>query len=292
MSEGPGRPTLRTVTATPPPTEPAPEPEPSGQASFWARRRHHKDVADLRNIEELLRVRNTVLHQAASAADEARKRIDKESLALAATDLFVEKAQQALTVRGNRMFRTGQLATGAAVVLALSAAGFVVFGLLHPAQEVVDNRALILRLAQVISLGGFVGIAVKYLVSLSRAFFHEAVALYERRHALRFGRLYVHLLMRGTEIERSELEAAFDWNRQSRTEFQQMDAAKISETLYSQAVSAMASLANRATVRVGTADGSSSVSVDAPKSPSEATPVPMNVFLTPPQRRSWWRRSL
>jgi hypothetical protein len=51
-------------------------------------------------------------------------------------------------------------------------------------------------------LAGFAGAAVYFAASLSRAFFHEATALFNRRHALRFGRMYVYLKYGETNAER------------------------------------------------------------------------------------------
>jgi hypothetical protein len=115
---------------------------------------------------------------------------------IAATDLFVEKAQIHLTIRARVYSLAGTL-------LAI-----VCFFLLYEIVETVAKidvvafvkaigeltwQVAFLAALRAAGLAGFAGGAIYFAASLSRAFFHEATTLFNRRHALRFGRMYIYL---------------------------------------------------------------------------------------------------
>jgi hypothetical protein len=113
------------------------------------------------------------------------------SFQLAATDLFVEKAQTHLTLRAYKYSFAG-------IVFALTC--LVILGVIVYEAAKVDIAAystswmlVILFALRSAGIAGFAGAAVYFCASLSRAFFHEATTLYNRRHALRFGRLFIYL---------------------------------------------------------------------------------------------------
>ncbi|NJN80528.1 MAG: hypothetical protein HC797_08680, partial [Anaerolineales bacterium] len=61
------------------------------------------------------------------------------------------------------------------------------------------------------------------------SFLHEASVLRERRHALRFGRLYAYL--KKGDVQFSELQESFDWNKMAVTSFLDVNPSAIAETL-------------------------------------------------------------
>ena len=151
---------------------------------------------------------------------------------LAAVDLFVEKAQAVLTARARRMSRAG---TAASLTAVAALAALSIYIVQHasaiPADREIGRNELILRIVSAISLGAVVLVAVKYLIALARSFFHEGVTLLSRRHALRFGRMYVYL-QRG-EMDVKELRKAFDWNRGGDSSFLDIKPDEIGKTPWS-----------------------------------------------------------
>lgn len=83
--------------------------------------------------------------------------------------------------------------------------------------EDTSGIAFAFLLLRALSFGGFVLAAVYFLASLSRAFFHESTVLYNRRHALRFGRLAVYL--EDGSPDRDILERIFRWNEEFSSAF-------------------------------------------------------------------------
>jgi len=74
-------------------------------------------------------------------------------------------------------------------------------------------------------------VAVKYMIALARSFFHESVTLLSRRHALRFGRMYLYLNPKDSALE--NLLPAFDWNRGGDSSFLDIKPGEIGQTPYS-----------------------------------------------------------
>jgi hypothetical protein len=153
------------------------------------------------------------------------------ALKLAAVDIFVEKAQRLLTMRGSLLYWAGTVTGVVAVTLLGGSVWYTfnsdVFRLLgvKDADATVSSAVLTMAILKTTTAGGFVAAMVYFLVSLSRALLHEATVLYSRRHSLRFGRLYVYLL--SSELSFEHLEKAFNWNAEFTTAFKDIDAGKM-----------------------------------------------------------------
>jgi len=160
---------------------------------------------------------------------------------LASADLFVEKVQTVLTRRARTMFIAGTvtslLATGLLAMIAI----YIALHTLKSGESLSDNQ-LILRITQAISLGAFVIVAVRYLISLARSFFHEAVALLSRRHSIRFGRLFLYLNPTQTNLD--ALIKAFDWNRGGDSSFLDIRPNELTETPWAIIAKQLGEIAN------------------------------------------------
>ena len=147
------------------------------------------------------------------------------ALQLAATDLFVDKAQGKLTSRGWSFAVCGAVCALMAVgVMGLAAWHIYALKLKDilgdTAVEKLNGYFVTIVLAKALSAGGFVVGAAVFLMHLSRALLHEATVLFSRRHALRFGRLYVYLTSGPVKLK--ELQEAFRWSDEFSSEFKTM----------------------------------------------------------------------
>lgn len=149
-----------------------------------------------------------------------------ELLNLAATDVFVEKAQHRLTTRAKKFMWWGGITGGVAVLTLLCAASLL---LATPPDKLLGGKTdvyhLIAAVIRAISIGGFVGGAVYFLGGLSSALIHEAVVLLNRRHALRFGRLSVYL--QGGKVDPAMLHDLFRWNDEFSSAFKTIKPEEI-----------------------------------------------------------------
>jgi len=164
---------------------------------------------------------------------------------LVAVDLFVEKAQLHLT-------RSALLCYGAAIVsflfLILSLLGAYCYITTHSVEVFLQNLAAIygtrspdtatwpivlMRMANGAAVAAVFSSAVYIFTILTRAFAHEGTVLFNRRHALRFGRLFVYLKLSGLPsaqevtiarrlLSLSDLDQAFGWNIESNTAFKEI----------------------------------------------------------------------
>lgn len=206
-----------------------------------------ENIQDLKAVIGILEVRGVALASAVHGVTNVNASVDGEQqltsdqvFSLAATDLFVEKAQLALTRRSDRLYNSGRWSMMGTFLLLAGAAGFVAFQLSHPISGDIPNNTLILRIFQATALSAFVLVGVKYLVSLGRSFFHEANTLRDRRHALRFGRLYVYLKRGHVDLE--DLEKAFNWNAITTSSFLDMKPEMVAETLLHKIIDAFGKL--------------------------------------------------
>lgn len=158
------------------------------------------------------------LDRRASELSNQRKRHSTEervnAFQLAATDVFVEKAQIHLTERGRNYYRSGVTCGVLAVLVAGTAIGTIILSdpavlfqslsALEP--PLTDHFALyiVVYFIRTAVIGGLTAGLIYYFAALSRAFFHEATLLFARRHAIRFGRMYVYLKY-GTPIGKNTL---------------------------------------------------------------------------------------
>jgi len=177
--------------------------------------------------------------------------INQHHIEVAATDLFVEKAQVYLTWRARFLTFVGSFAAVIAVIIFLIPAIVLSFATdFNPSiyskvfiekydiksvkdkgVETISYKGLTknqftyifyLMLLRNSAIGGAFIAAAGFLVYISRSCFHEATILYNRRHALRFGRLFVYLKTAGNVFTIDELETAFKWTDEYSTAFKEL----------------------------------------------------------------------
>jgi hypothetical protein len=152
------------------------------------------------------------------------------TLDLAATDLFVEKAQKKLTDRADSFFRMGYLAAGFAVIILICTATVV---WRRPINQVVGGYSpkdltaayITIILAKSTTFGALIASAVALLIYICRACLHEGTVCVNRRHAMRFGRLFIYL-SKGT-LDLKDLEKAFKWSDEFTTAFKDMNPDRV-----------------------------------------------------------------
>lgn len=161
------------------------------------------------------------------------------NLEMSATDVFLEKAQYHLTDRALRFQRYAQLALLAGVLILAMAIYY--YGFYKNLDSIELDAAnwkkpyigLTLFVTRSATLAALFGFSIAMCVSFARAFFHESTTLLNRRHSLRFGRLYVYLKLGGIQVPSelskarkalsvTELEEAFGWNRETSTAFKEI----------------------------------------------------------------------
>lgn len=153
---------------------------------------------------------------------------------LAATDIFVEKAQVFLTNRGRWLYIFGVFTSVLAIVVLLAAAWFAYDAetshllQISYSSETVSPAYLTILVLKSITASGFVVAVAYFFVSLSRALLHEATVLFSRRHSLRFGRLFVYL--KSDTMTREDLEVIFNWNTEFSTAFKDIKAENITKS--------------------------------------------------------------
>lgn len=192
-------------------------------------------------VESTLRDRTYILAHAADAL-QLLEYDEPTAKRLAAADLFVEKAQAALTQRSRKLYWSGAAITIAAVVLLGGAIAFAFSRLItpHDATTSLSTQDLILAVFQALAFSAFIFVAVKYLIALSRSFFHEATHLLERRHALRFGRLWLYQNTKVPNID--DIMKAFNWNKETTSAFLDIRPEVMTRTIFNDVVDALAKL--------------------------------------------------
>ncbi len=216
---------------------------------------------DFFRIAETLDLRTeTLVHAMVQLDDAAPGMFDDrrhELFRLATVDLFVEKAQAVLTARARRMSRAGLLSSSVAVVMLGLLAWYVADNGRDRLPDLGRNE-LILRIVSAIGLAAIVLVAVKYLVALARSFFHESLTLLSRRHALRFGRMYLYL--NPSDVQLDNLLEAFDWNRGGDSSFLDIKPGDIGQTPYTLIAQGMSDALDKLIDRHGE-EGSDAASV-------------------------------
>ncbi|MDD2898405.1 MAG: hypothetical protein PHI31_06795 [Desulfuromonadaceae bacterium] len=155
---------------------------------------------------------------------------NSNTVAMAATDVFVEKAQLALSQRAEGMVFWGLVTGGlGTIVLILTAVylGYVDF--FHPDHSKYDNYTFTLKLVKTTTISALILGADVMLMGLAKSLLHEAMVLYNRRHALRFGRLYVYTQNGNVNIDK--LIDAFEWNSEYTSAFKDLKPETISKTI-------------------------------------------------------------
>lgn len=157
------------------------------------------------------------------------------ALKLSAADIFVEKAQARLTFRGVSFYVAG------AVCALLTVTVLAIFGcVLHNnlsnlsvgdfnESEGKISAFLTIYILKATALGACAFGAVYFFGSLTRAFFHEATTIFNRRHSLRFARFCMYLTSR-EELKLADLQGLFLWDTQSSTAFRDINAENIAKS--------------------------------------------------------------
>ena len=145
-------------------------------------------------IQEELVDRYIILETANRRLDALNyKHVDR----LAATDVFIEKAQQKLTVRARWFFAFGVLASIGTVSALLFGTWYVGNYSLGAARAEVggtfDGSSITLLILRGTTVTAYILGAAYVCFNFAKALFHEGTNSLNRRHALRFGRLYVYL---------------------------------------------------------------------------------------------------
>lgn len=207
------------------------------------------------NIKAEVQTREKIV---AEIAAELKAKGFLASMEIAATDVFVEKAEHALSTRSGKMRRMSRACLaflGAIVVLGLA----VLFGLVPGAlaRESGSTEATVLTaLHNFAVIGIFLGLV--YLgASLLRAYLHEATVLENRVHSLRLGRLYIYLKLASVSEDRlghmgdtfaaADVERIFGWNIESSTAFKDIRPEYMTKSVVAQIVDSMSKLAKRRT---------------------------------------------
>lgn len=192
------------------------------------------DIDDLRAVIGVLPLRHQALIDAIRRFQETDEELNfdvltpKQQFNLATIDIFVEKAQFVLTRRSDRLFKWGVVSIGGVIFLLISTY-VIAFIISYAPSNDISTNLLILKIFQSIALSAYIYVTVKYLIALGRSFLHEASVLRERRHSLRFGRLFAYL--KKGDVTLKELQDSFDWNRTTNTSFLDVNPSTITETL-------------------------------------------------------------
>jgi len=192
---------------------------------------------------------------------------------LATIDVFVEKAQFFLTTRINQNECYARCST-AGTLLVMAAAicfGLAVFDhspffqwVFHippqdpPSGEINEPTSTssgdsasqwFAFLGNTTLLGLLLGVAY-FFASLTRAFLHEATILKNRRHAVRLGRMVLHMKVSSARspehlaeiiaaLNLSELEQAFGWNLETSTAFKDINPEAMTTSLTGQLLASL-----------------------------------------------------
>lgn len=158
-----------------------------------------------------------------------------DPLSLASVDVFVDKAQSLLTSRAKLLFAIGIICTLLAIALLL----YVSYRLSHASLSSItentnplDGYILTIIALKATTTSAFAGGAVYVLVSMAKAFLHEATVLFNRRHALRFGRLYLYI--KKGDVSLDEIQRVFKWNDEFATAFKEIKVDGIAKTIAGQ----------------------------------------------------------
>lgn len=188
-------------------------------------------------------------------ATKLRQKQVNACMEIAATDVFVEKAERALTARSKKM---KQLSL-ASLVFVILITGLTLLGLFQPLglftyDGSTTQNAALSALHNFATLGVLLGLV--YLGgSLLRAFLHESTVLENRVHSLRLGRLYIYVKLASVssdelsdiraKMEAADIERIFGWNIESSTAFKDIRPEYMTRNLVGQVVEAIGKLATK-----------------------------------------------
>jgi hypothetical protein len=123
------------------------------------------------------------------------------------------------------------VSTASAVALLIGLSAFLVWRAEAISSTSLSGNDLALGLVEMLASAAIVFFAVRYLIKLSRSFFHENVALVARQHALGFGRLYVYTNPDAVRLK--DMQDAFGIDLESTPIFLDMRSRETADTLYS-----------------------------------------------------------
>ncbi|WP_243313083.1 hypothetical protein [Fundidesulfovibrio agrisoli] len=134
---------------------------------------------------------------------------------LAVTDLFVEKALAYMNRKARSYQRAARMLMILGTVTVVLAAA-VAYGGIKPNEAAIQSvvgqgwLGLLFAFAKSFTFYGLMVLIAVYSYRMAQAMFDQAERIKDRRHALRQGRLFVHL--NGGRLTLEEMEQAFNWN--------------------------------------------------------------------------------
>jgi hypothetical protein len=150
----------------------------------------------------------------AASAERKPEPPEVRRLKLAAVDLFVEKVQQVLSWRGRTL--AGVAVLCAWVTLTSLVAGAYVLNR-RPHYVPMSVADATVHIAEATARGAFLVAIPAFFIYLTRTLLHESSVQFNRRHAIRFGRLFVYLS--GDPINIQDLDKAFNWSGEYESAF-------------------------------------------------------------------------
>lgn len=136
---------------------------------------------------------------------------------LVTTDLFVEKALSYLNRKARKYERYSALLFIFIISLFVLAIGCAFYSIHNTDFGNFDKKDIAVMWAQIsivfiknFTFYGLIIIVMSFLYRMIRSLYDQAERIKDRRHALRQGRLYVHL--KGGEVDIEEMKEAFNWN--------------------------------------------------------------------------------
>lgn len=197
-----------------------------------------------KNLKKWIDIGHEVIHRktlffAAKSELDSKKIEGLNSFNLAATDVFVEKAQKALTNRAYWLFAMGVFTTLVTLLGLLIAVIYLSNDELISIDSTYNFVLILLRKTTIASI--ILG-AAYFFVALSRALFHESLNHFNKRHSLRFGRLFIYL--QNGNVKFGQLEEAFSWNKEFTSAFKDINVETMSKSLMQRILDIVPSIIN------------------------------------------------
>lgn len=199
-----------------------------------------------RGIAEEIFLRKKLLTAARIDLVNHLKYSEKQAVKLAATDVFMEKAQYYLTRRAGIYYASG-IFVGLITVLVLLMTGVHILNMdireyTNGLEMTTQNTVLIVLKS--ITASSFI-LAIVYLMGgITRALLHEAASNLSKRHALRFSRLYIYL--KDGNISAEEARDVLKWNEEFGSAFKDINADKMTRTVWTKLLDAAVEIAKSA----------------------------------------------
>lgn len=158
------------------------------------------------------------------------------ALRRASADVFVEKAQKTLTSRA-RWFIFGGIICGLFAVVDMIWFGYDVFEKINVSLPNASSGELVIYAMKGLTTSAFFGAVAVFLASMSKTLFHEATVLFNRRHALRFGRLVMYVAKGG--LSAKEMQEAFKWSDEFSTAFKDIQTNELTKGILPKIIDGM-----------------------------------------------------